>query len=112
MLIEVNSHVLSRGNLFTLPDDVAISAFFYIKDIKPKNYVIAYDYFRKCTQPENPASYPDNIIVVRNKVIYGDNQCRDVDIMNMVEQVRVFYNPFFLLDTAKQCDNITFLDTV
>jgi hypothetical protein len=112
MLLEVDSQILARGNVYTLPDDIAISALFYIENIKPKNYVIAYDFFRKCTELENPMSYPDSIFVVRNKVNYGENNSRDVDVMNMVEQVRIFYNPFFLIDDAKQCDSKTFIDTV
>lgn len=87
---------LERAELYTIPDDLVISAIVQLESIQPYNFITTTRYSRQCKTIEDPKLFEDWIFHIRNRTdtIHGN---RNVDVMNMVEQVRVFYNiPAFL----------------
>jgi hypothetical protein len=88
---------LLNGKLYTIPDDLVITALVYRTRCSSFQYELLYDYTVKCKKIEDPKEYSDNIFFIRNKVNFmGGINDRETDIMNMVEQVRTFYSPGFL----------------
>lgn len=92
LLYEVfTNNILARSNLYTIPDDVAISAIIQLQSIRPANFSTTSKLSIQCEKLEDPVEYNDTIFHIRNRTdIYFGN--RDIDVMNMVEQVRFFYN--------------------
>jgi hypothetical protein len=86
-----NNNVIERANLYTIPDDLVISAIVQLESIQPYNFITTTRYSKQCKNIEDPASYDNWIFHIRNRTdtLFGN---REVDVMNMVEQVRFFYN--------------------
>jgi hypothetical protein len=97
LLYEVfTNNVLERAGLYKIPDDLVISAIAQLESIQPFNFITTTRYSKQCKELEDPTTYADWIFHIRNRTdtTYGH---REVDVMNMVEQVRHFYNlPDFL----------------
>ena len=84
-------------DIFMLADDIVHSVILY--HIEPEiycpKYVNAYNFlyynFHECLDHENPSTYSENIIHIRNRTdyIFGN---REVDIENMHKQIKLFYN--------------------
>lgn len=99
ILYEVyENNILKKSDLYTIPDDLAITAIVQQETIQPYNFNTTSRYSNQCKKIEKPSEYNEKIYHIRNRtdLIFGN---RDVDIMNMVEQVRFFYNkPEFLME--------------
>jgi hypothetical protein len=99
LLYEVmNNNILFNANVYMIPDDLAISAIVQLKSIQPRRFNSTGSYCNRCKNIENPKDYNDSIFHIRNRtdLTLGN---RNVDVMNIVEQVRYYYDmPNFLLD--------------
>jgi len=97
LLYEIfTNNILSRSQIYTIPDDLVISAIVQLESIQPYNFNTTTNYSKQTKTLEDPKLYHDCIIHIRNRTdtIFGH---RNVDVMNMVEQVRHYYNlPDFL----------------
>ena len=97
LLYEIyTNNILLRSDVYKIPDDLVISAITQLESIQPYNFNTTTRYSIKCKEIEDPSKYDECIFHIRNRTdtIYGH---RNVDVMNMVEQVRHYYNlPNFL----------------
>jgi len=93
ILYDILKHnMLTKGNLHTLPDDIAITALVFKKFINFKNVINTNNNSRRCENMET--EYAEEIFHIRNRTdMYHGN--RDIDIKNMVYQVKKFYNEQF-----------------
>jgi len=90
------NNITDRANLKDAPDDVAISAIVQLDNIKPKMFKNTTNCSYKCKELIHPSNIECHKFHIRNRTdeLYEN---RNVDIMNMVEQVRFFYDmPEFL----------------
>ena len=86
------NNILEKDNISTIPDDVAISALLQWSSFPlPKAYD-SQDNSLICYRLEE--NYNENLIHIRNRtdLYYGN---RDLDMKNMVNQVKKFYNSNF-----------------
>lgn len=97
LLYEVfTNNILERSDIYKIPDDLVISAIIQLESIQPSNFVTTTRYSKQCKTIEDPSTYEEWTMHIRNRTdtSFGN---RNVDVMNMVEQVRFFYNkPTFL----------------
>jgi len=93
LLYEIfTNNILSRADLYLIPDDLAISAIVQLETIQPKKFINTMKYSKQCDQLElKPDEFGENIFHVRNRtdLIYGN---RRRDVINVIQQVRCFYN--------------------
>jgi len=95
------NNVLYRSDLYTIPDDLVISAIVQLESIRPYNFNSTIIFSKQCKALEDPSEYDECIYHIRNRTdsIFGN---RYTDVMNMVKQVRFFHNiPEFLSDIDK-----------
>ena len=86
------NNILEKDDISTIPDDVSISALLQWPTFtKPKVYDSQENSLICYKLEEN---YNENFIHIRNRtdLYYGN---RDIDMKNMVNQVKKFYNPNF-----------------
>jgi hypothetical protein len=97
LLYEVfTNNILTRADIYKIPDDLVISAIVQLESIQPYNFITTTIFSKQCRELEDPSTYNTSIFHIRNRTdtTFGN---RNVDVMNMVEQVRHFYNlPNFL----------------
>lgn len=86
------NNILEKDDISTIPDDVAISALLQWPTFtKPKLHDSQENSLISYKLEEN---YNENLIHIRNRtdLYYGN---RDIDMKNMINQVKKFYNPNF-----------------
>lgn len=97
LLYEVfTNDILYKSEIYKIPDDLVISAIVQLESIQPRNFINTTLNSNQCKKIENPVDYKETIFHIRNRTdtIYGN---RNTDVMNMVEQVRHYYDlPDFL----------------
>jgi len=87
----LRENILEKANITTTPDDVAISAFVF-KYFQNINTINTNDFSRRCENIES--EYTDNIFHIRNRTdMYHGH--RNIDVKNMINQVKKFYNENF-----------------
>lgn len=83
--------ILEKANITTTPDDVAISAFVF-KYFQNINTINTNDFSRRCEN--NETEYDDKIFHIRNRTdMYHGH--RNIDVKNIINQVKKFYNENF-----------------
>ena len=84
-------NIIDRGNIITTPDDVAITAmvFLYFNNVNVINTNL---FTKRCDKIET--DYHEQILHIRNRtdMYYGN---RDIDIKNIIYQVKKYYNETF-----------------
>jgi hypothetical protein len=83
---------LEKDDISTIPDDVAISALLQWPTFTKPNVYDSQETSLICYNLEE--NYNENLIHIRNRtdLYYGN---RDIDMKNMINQVKKFYNPNF-----------------
>lgn len=103
LLYEVmDNYILKKASIYMIPDDLAISAIVQMESIQPYYFNGTGGYSNQCKNIEDPKNYNESIFHIRNRtdLTLGN---RNADVMNIVEQVRYYYNiPNFLLDEDEQ----------
>jgi hypothetical protein len=86
------NNILDKNNIISIPDDVAISALLQWPTFTQPTILDSQKNSLICNKIEE--NYRDDLIHIRNRtdIYYGN---RDIDIKNMVNQVKKFYNPNF-----------------
>ena len=85
------NNILTKCNLYKIPDDLVISAIVQMEHIQPKNLIIANPYSLICNNLQEPKTFDEKIFIIRNRTDYYYKD-RNTDVMNFVNQVRYFYN--------------------
>ena len=86
------NNILSRADLYLIPDDLVMSAIVQVESIQPKNFINTMSFSKHCEKLEaDPSEFGENIFHVRNRtdLRFGD---RNRDVMNMVVQIRYYYD--------------------
>jgi hypothetical protein len=86
------NNILSRADLYLIPDDLVMSAIVQVESIQPKNFINTMSFSKHCEKLEpDPSEFGETIFHVRNRtdLRFGN---RNRDVMNMVEQIRYYYD--------------------
>jgi hypothetical protein len=87
----LRENILEKANITTTPDDLAISAFVF-KYFQNINTINTNDFSRRCENIET--EYNEKIFHIRNRTdMYHGH--RNIDVKNMINQVKKFYNENF-----------------
>jgi hypothetical protein len=93
LLYEIfTNNILTRADLYLIPDDLVVSAIVQLESIQPKTFINTIKNSKHCDKLEpNPSEFGENIFHVRNRtdLIFGN---RNRDVVNMIEQIRYYYN--------------------
>lgn len=86
------NNILDKNNIISIPDDVAISALLQWPTFTQPTILDSQKNSLICNKIEE--NYRDDLIHIRNRtdLYYGN---RDIDMKNMINQVKKFYNPNF-----------------
>lgn len=84
------NNILLKDDIYTIPDDVAISALFQLPNYKSPICYNTIDYSHKCENEELCNLYNDKVFHIRNRTDdrYGH---REFDKKNYIHQVKHFY---------------------
>ena len=88
------NNILLKDDIYTIPDDVAISALLQLSNYKSPICYNTVHYSHKCENEELNNLYNDKVFHIRNRTdnIHGH---RDFDKKNYINQVKYFYNNNF-----------------
>jgi len=93
LLYEIfTNNILSKADLYLIPDDLVMSAVVQLESIQPKNFINTMSFSKHCNKLEpDPSEFGENIFHIRNRtdLRFGD---RNRDVMNMVVQIRYYYD--------------------
>ena len=86
------NNILEKDNISNIPDDVAISALLQWHSFTKPEIHDSQENSLICNKIEE--DYNKHLIHIRNRtdLYYGN---RDIDMKNMINQVKKFYNPNF-----------------